>query len=807
MLDFKTREQKWQKYWKDTKAFQTKNDDRKKYYVLDMFPYPSGAGLHIGHTISYTATDVIARYKFLNDFDVLHPMGWDAFGLPSEQYALTTGNHPSTFTQQNIQNFKKQIHELGYIYDWNKEIDTTDPKYYKWTQWIFKVLYKRGLAKIKNIEVNWCDGLKTVLANEEVITDAQGNKVSERGGFPVVRKPMKQWVLEITKYADKLLEGLNEIEFPESLKALQRNWIGKSEGLEIDFAVQNSNEKIKVFTTRPDTIFGATFVVISPKHKLINSLVTPEQKNLYEQFSQFMMTQSERELQINTEKIGVFTGSYAVHPLNDKLLPIWIGNYISDDYGTGAIMAVPAHDERDYEFAKKYESDNNLIILPVIESQNLPNMGDGPHIHSEFLNGLNNEEAIKVISEELIKMKIAQKKTTYKLRDWIFSRQRYWGEPFPVYFDDNGKIYLDKGLVELPELKDFKPAGDGQSPLAKNTEWVNFVKDGKHYHRETNTMPQWAGSSWYYLAYILKQPNGEYLDLDSKEAQELFKKWLPVDLYIGGQEHAVLHLLYARFWHKVLFDAKYVPTSEPFYKLVNQGMILGSDGTKMSKSKGNVINPSTIIEQVGADALRTYVMFMSPLNETKIWNDQGVNGIKKWLDRVYVLIERLNTNLLTIDPHADNKEIESLWNQTIVKVTENIESLKFNIAISQLMVFVNGLYKVSTIPSKQVIIDLVIMLSLFAPHLAEQMLSELNEKQIPESSWPQADLSKIIEDKITYAVQINGKLRGTLEVNTNVEKEEIINQAKEVENVKTHLSGQEIKKVIFVENKIVNFIV
>ncbi|MGL4252072.1 MAG: class I tRNA ligase family protein [Metamycoplasmataceae bacterium] len=630
MYDHLKIEKKWQKIWEKNKTFKTTFNKKKKYYVLDMFPYPSGAGLHVGHPEGYTATDIIARYKRLNGFDVLHPIGWDAFGLPAEQYAIQTGNNPSTFTNKNINRFREQLKSLGFSYDYDKEVNTTDPKYYKWTQWIFAQIYKNGLAEIRDIDVNWCEKLGTVLANEEVLIDENGNSVSERGSFPVIKRSMKQWVLKITNYADKLLEGLDDLDWPDSLKSLQRNWIGK-----------------------------------------------------------------------------------------------------------------------------------------------------------ETKNG----------------------KTTYHLRDWIFARQRYWGEPFPIAFDENNNILLIEELVELPEMKDIKVSGTGEGPLANNKDWLFFEKDGKRYRRDSNTMPQWAGSSWYYLAYILKNDDDTYLDLNSQEAYKRFEKWLPVDLYIGGQEHAVLHLLYARFWHKVLYDLKIVPTSEPFLKLINQGMILGSDNQKMSKSKGNVVDPTLIINSHGADSLRIYEMFMGPLTDTKTWNDNSLDGTRKWLDRVWRIIKKYIDGEFKINSNNEDQNLESNHNILIKEVTKNIQEHKFNIAISNMMVYINYLYKIETISNKKYLVDFLIMYSTFAPHMAEELLEQLNEKQLSFQTWPEYDNEKILVTDLNIVVQVNGKLRGNIKINEYIDENQLIEKAKKENNVAKFLLNKTIIKTIVVKNKIINFVI
>ncbi|UWD34201.1 leucine--tRNA ligase [Mesomycoplasma molare] len=786
-------EKKWQKIWDKTNAFKTTDKNDKKFYVLDMFPYPSASGLHVGHPEGYTATDIIARYKRLNGFDVLHPIGWDAFGLPAEQYALNTGNHPADFTQKNINSFKKQLKSLGMSFDWDKEIDTTDPKFYKWTQWIFKKLYENNLAEIKEIDVNWCEGLGTVLANEEVITDENGNKVSERGNFPVIKKPMRQWVLKITEYAEKLLEGLERVDFPESLKSLQENWIGKSEGYTLKFQLENSNKYIEIFTTRIDTIFGASFLVIAPEHEIINSI--EKNKELVE-FLEYSKTISERDRVSGLkDKVGVYTGINAVHPITKKIIPIWTSNYVLNSYGTGAVMAVPSEDERDLEFAKKY----NLEIINIIQRQDNKNI----LINSDAFSFLELDKAKQKIVEFLRYKNIARKTISYKLRDWIFSRQRYWGEPFPVYFDENDNVYLEENIVELPYMENIKPSKTGESPLANNSNWLHFEKNGKKYRRETNTMPQWAGSSWYFLAYILKNADGTYIDIDSKEAYKRFEKWLPVDLYIGGQEHAVGHLIYSRFWHKFLYDIKILPIDEPFVKVVNQGMILGTDGQKMSKSKGNVINPDDIVNELGADTLRVYEMFMGPLTDTKEWNTDTIKGIRKWLDRVEVIISKFAENKTLIKVEEKNNEFTSLWQLTIKEVTDAIEKLKFNIAISKLMVFVNGLYKLNFIFSLEPLKDFLIMLSLFAPHISEELLEKIDEKQIKDHTWPQFNENLIINNLLKIPVQVNGKIRAIIDKEENDSEETLFAKALEEKNVVKYIENKVIKKKIYVKDKII----
>ncbi len=794
MYDHKKIEKKWQEFWLKNKTFKTTENGKKKFYVLDMFPYPSGAGLHVGHPEGYTATDIIARYKRFNKYDVLHPIGWDAFGLPAEQYAIQTGNNPAVFTEKNINVFRQQLQSLGFSYDYDKEVNTTDPKYYKWTQWIFSQMYKNGLAEIKEIEVNWCPELGTVLANEELLDDGKGNKISERGGFPVIKKPMKQWILKITNYADKLIEGLNEVEWPNSLVQLQKNWIGKMDGYEINFETENK-DFIKVFTTRIDTIFGVTFLVLNPNNEFVKKYFFNDNK--IKKFIDDYNKKTSREISIEKDKKGIFTGLYAFNPITREKVPVWLGEYVLQNVGTGAVMGVPAEDERDKDFAIK----NNLKIIDILKNDK--------YINSEFINDLNNKDkAIEKIVDFFKKNKLPIKKvSSYKLKDWVFARQRYWGEPFPIMFDEKNNIYLIDDLVELPAMNNIKPSGTGESPLANNKEWVNIEVNGKKYHRETNTMPQWAGSSWYYLAYILKNDDNTYIPLNSKEAYKKFKKWLPVDLYIGGQEHAVLHLLYARFWHKVLYDLKIVPTSEPFFKLVNQGMILGTDNQKMSKSKGNVINPNEIVNEYGADTLRVYEMFMGPLTDSKPWNTKTVEGTRKWLERVWRLFEKyFNKEIILDSNHIDNN-LESIYNQTIRDVTKDIEELKFNTAISKLMVYINHLYKVEKISNEKFLKDFLILLSPFAPHISEELINKLSQEQMSQQSWPKWDENKIKNSLIVLSIQVNGKLRGTLELNHELDEKQIIKLAKENSNVKKYLENKEIKKIIFIKNKNINFVI
>ncbi len=795
-------EQKWQKYWKEHNTFHVKLDDNNpKYYALDMFPYPSGAGLHVGHPEGYTATDIVSRMKRMQGYNVMHPMGWDAFGLPAEQYAIQTGNDPREFTNKNIQVFKNQLSFLGLSYDWDREIATCDPKYFKWTQWIFTKLYEKGLAEIKNIEVNWCEKLGTVLANEEVLNE-DGKMVSERGHYPVIKKPMKQWVLKITKYAERLLEDLDLLDWPESVKDMQRNWIGKSVGAKITFSVADSNHTFEVFTTRCDTLFGATYCVLSPEHPLVLQITTLDKKEEVLRYIDFAKSKSDLDrTDLNKDKTGVFTGAYAINPVNNKKIPIWIADYVLISYGTGAIMAVPAHDERDYDFAKKF----NIEIIQVLEGDMTDKamVGDGLHINSSFLNGLNKEEAIEKMLDFLEQKKIGHRDVNYKLRDWIFSRQRYWGEPFPVIIYDDGKIEVldEKDLpLELPKLDKITLSSTGESPLANAKEWLEVTRaDGVKGHRETNTMPQWAGSCWYYIGYLLKDKDG-YLELSDPEVQKRINKWLPVDLYIGGAEHAVLHLLYARFWHKVLYDCGIVDTKEPFHKLFNQGIILGEDGEKMSKSRGNVINPDDVVKEYGADTLRMYEMFMGPLEATKPWSTEGVGGPRRFLERVY----RFYTEVVEIV--EENKSLEKVYNQTVKKVTEDYEQLHFNTAISQMMIFINECYKNPQVP-KEYLEGFLRLLNPIAPHITEELNQVVlgNQHTMAYDPWPTFDEEKAKETKVTIIVQVNGKIRDKIEMNKDSSKEELEKVAFASSKAKIYITNN-IIKVIIVPNKLVNIV-
>ncbi|KAB2442264.1 leucine--tRNA ligase [Bacillus luti] len=792
-------EKKWQGYWEENKTFRTPDETEKpKFYALDMFPYPSGAGLHVGHPEGYTATDILSRMKRMQGYNVLHPMGWDAFGLPAEQYALDTGNSPAEFTEININTFRNQIKALGFSYDWDREVNTTDPNYYKWTQWIFLKLFEKGLAYVDEVPVNWCPALGTVLANEEIIDGK-----SERGGHPVERRPMRQWMLKITAYGDRLLEDLDELDWPESLKDMQRNWIGRSEGAEVHFNIDGTDEKFTVFTTRPDTLFGATYCVLAPEHALVAEITTAEQKEAVEAYINAVKMKSDLErTELAKEKTGVFTGAYAVNPVNGEKLPIWIADYVLATYGTGAVMAVPAHDERDYEFASVF----NLPMKEVVKGGDITKevyTGDGAHVNSAFLDGLNKEEAIAKMIEWLEVTSAGNQKVTYRLRDWLFSRQRYWGEPIPVIHWEDGTMTAVKEEelpLVLPKTENIRPSGTGESPLANIDEWVNVVdpETGKKGRRETNTMPQWAGSCWYYLRYI--DPNNSEALVDPEKV----KQWLPVDIYIGGAEHAVLHLLYARFWHKVLYDIGVVPTKEPFQQLFNQGMILGENNEKMSKSKGNVVNPDDIVASHGADTLRLYEMFMGPLDASIAWSENGLDGARRFLDRVWRLFVQENGELSEKITDAPNKELEKAYHQTVKKVTEDYAELRFNTAISQMMVFINDAYKAETLP-KEYVEGFVKMIAPVAPHIGEELWSKLGYNEtITYASWPTFDESKLVEDEVEIVVQVMGKVRAKLTMSKDASKEEMEQLA--LEAIQDQIEGKTVRKVIVVPGKLVNVV-
>ena len=795
--DHKKIEQKWLKVYEDEKPFfcDTYDFSKPKYYVLDMFPYPSGQGLHVGHPEGYTATDIVARMKRMQGYNVLHPMGWDSFGLPAEQFAIKNNRHPDEFTQKNIANFKRQIKSLGFSYDWSKEIATSDPSYYKWTQWIFTELYKNDLAYVSNVPVNFCPELGTVLANEEVIDGK-----SERGGFPVIKMPMRQWVLSITKYADKLLEGLDGLDWPKSTLAMQENWIGKSLGAEITFKVFGTNKSFNVFTTRADTLFGCTYCCLAPEHPLVKELASKEQLPEVLKYIDSIKSKSDMErTELNKDKTGVFIGAYAINPINGKKVPIFAADYVLYGYGSGAVMAVPTHDQRDYEFAKKH----NLEFIQVLEgdvSKEAMEL-DAKHINSDFANGMNIADAKKAIISKLETLGAGKSKVNYKLRDWIFSRQRYWGEPIPVTFFDDGKVEtLDvKELpLTLPQMDKYAPSGDGSSPLKNATNWVNVNVGGRHGIRETNTMPQWAGSCWYYIRYIDPKNNDAFAD------PKLIKHWLPVDLYIGGAEHAVLHLLYSRFWHKFLFDKGYVFTSEPYKKLFHQGMILGENNEKMSKSRGNVINPDDIVNNYGADSLRLFEMFAGPLEESFPWSTTGIAGARRFIERVY----RLYTDEEFVNKMSDENshELDFAYNATVKKVTSDFETLQINTAISQMMIFVNALYKANSI-YKPYLEGFIKMFSCVCPFVGEELFEKLTGKHLVDyEKWPQYNEACLVLDTVKMAVSVNGKPRGIIEVKKDISDEEVKTLALELDGVKRHIDGKEIKRIIVVKGKIVNIV-
>ncbi len=833
-------ETKWQKYWLENKTFKTPTDTTKpKFYVLDMFPYPSGSGLHVGHPEGYTATDIIARYKRMNGFNVLHPIGWDAFGLPAEQYAVKTGTHPKITTEKNINRFREQLQAIGFSYDWDREVNTTDPNYFKWTQWIFLQLFNKGLAYEDEVAVNWCPELGTVLANEEVIDGK-----SEVGGYPVIRKPMRQWVLKITAYAERLLQDLDELDWPESLKDMQRNWIGKSVGAEIDFQIEGFDEKLRVYTTRPDTIFGATYMVIAPEHELVNKIITKEHIDAVAEYQGNAALKSDLDRQeLNKDKTGVFTGAYAINPANGKQIPIWISDYVLVSYGTGAIMAVPGQDERDWEFAEKFDLPIVRTVQPTEGFEGKAYTGQGVAINSDFLDGLDIAPAKKKIIAWLEEKGAGTKAVNYKLRDWLFSRQRYWGEPFPIiHVDGEAKAIQESELpLELPEVEKYQPTGDGEPPLANATDWIKTtdLETGKPAVRETNTMPQWAGSCWYYLRYISPNWDGGPVDPDYE------KYWMPVDLYVGGAEHAVLHLLYARFWHKVLFDLGVVSTKEPFQKLVNQGMILGEmeytsqDGEKlsddqvekkgdsffqkgtdikvdarahkMSKSRGNVINPDHVIEQFGADSLRLYEMFMGPLEQVKPWSTKGVDGVNRFLNRAWrLLIDEESGNIKsTVDDSEASKDQLKALHETIKKVTEDIEEMRFNTGISAMMIFVNEANQWKNIPT-QIAKSFVQLLAPYAPHIAEELWTKLGESDtIAYSEWPAFNEEYLKADEIMYPIQVNGKVRADIFVPADKAKDKdfVLNLAKADANIAKYLAEGNLVKEIFVPGRIVNLVV
>ena len=793
--NFSKIEKKWQDFWDEKKTFKVEKDDSKpKYYVLDMFPYPSGSGLHVGHPEGYTASDIMARYKRAKGFNVLHPMGWDSFGLPAENYAIKTGTHPAITTEKNIATFKRQLKMLGFSFDWDREVATSKVDYYKWTQWLFVQMYNKGLAYESEMNVNWCPELKTVLANEEVV-----NGKSEVGGHPVIRKPMKQWMLKITQYADRLLEDLEDLDWPENIKEMQRNWIGKSVGAEVDFKTE-SGETIKVFTTRPDTLFGATYMVLAPDHELVAKISTDDKKADIKAYQEAAALKSDLErTELNKDKTGIHTGAYAINPVNGKKIPVWISDYVLSTYGTGAIMAVPAHDQRDWEFAKEF----NLEIIPVLEGGNIEEAAhtdEGKHINSDFLNGTGKDEGIDKMISWLEEKNLGKKTINYKIRDWLFSRQRYWGEPFPLLKDaKTGEVVRclkeEELPVELPEVEAYEPSGTGESPLATIDEWLYFTDpvSGKEVRRETNTMPQWAGSCWYYLRYI------DPTNTDKPWETDLEKYWMPVDLYIGGKEHAVMHLLYARFWHKIFFDLGLVSTKEPFKTYRYQGMILGEDGEKMSKSRGNVINPDGVVEEYGADTLRLYEMFMGPLDKDKPWSMNGVKGVYGFISKAFKTFG--NADFYSAE---EDEETTKLLHKTIKKVTSDIEEMKFNTAISQMMIFTNHCTKAKKF-KKETAATFAQLVAPYAPHAAEEIWEiSGNTESLSYASWPKFDESLAKDDLITMAIQVMGKTRGTIEVPADISKDQFLKLAKE--QVSKYLEGKTIVKEIYVPGKICNFV-
>jgi len=795
MYNYKDIEKKWRKYWEENDTFHTDVWDfsKPKFYALDMFPYPSGVGLHAGHPEGYTATDIVSRMKRMQGYNVLHPMGYDSFGLPAEQYAVSTGNHPNGFTQKNIETFGEQLRAIGFDYDWSKTLQTSDPKYYKWTQWIFKKLYEDGYAKYVDMPVNWCEELGTVLSNDEIVDGK-----SERGGYPVVRKNMKQWVIDQAAFAERLLEGMDEIDWPESTKEMQRNWIGKSIGAHVVFKIKDTDKEFKVFTTRCDTLFGATYCVMSPEHELVDLITTADKKEEVDAYKKVCATKSDLErTELNKDKTGVFIGAYAINPVNDKEIPIYISDYVLASYGTGAIMAVPAHDDRDYEFAKKF----GIEIIQVLEGGDISKeayTGDGVHINSGFMDGMNKEDAIDAMISWLEERGIGSKQINYKMREWIFARQRYWGEPMPVVYTEDGEVHMldDSELpLVLPELEDYK-GHNGKAPLENAVEWKNYDKNGIKGVRETSTMPGSAGSSWYFLRYIDPENDNEFAN------QELLKHWLPVDLYIGGPEHAVGHLMYSRIWNNYLYDKGLSPVKEPFKKLVHQGMILGANGIKMGKRFPEFcIDPMDIVNNYGADTLRLYEMFMGPLEASKPWNQQGVEGAQKFLDRIYRLYESGKIK------DEENKNLEKVYHQTVKKVTEDFENLGFNTAISQMMIFINAVYKEEVFPKKYAE-GFVKLLNPVAPHIGEELWEMLgHDKTIAYEEWPKYDDAKISDDEKEIAVQVNGKVRATIKIGVDEDEESIKAKALEEENVKRHTDGKEIVKMIVIKGKIVNIVV
>jgi len=808
--DHLTVEAKWQAYWEVHGTFRvTEDPTRPKFYCLDMFPYPSGSGLHVGHLEGYTATDIVSRYKRMQGFNVLHPMGWDAFGLPAEQYAVKTGIHPTITTSENIATFRRQMKRAGLSYDWEREISTTDPTYYRWTQWIFLKLFERGLAYVAEVPVNWCPALGTVLANEEIVDGR-----SEIGGFEVIRKPMRQWVLKITAYADRLLEDLKLVDWPASTLEMQKNWIGRSVGAEVEFPLVGFNGNIRIFTTRPDTLFGATYMVLAPEHPLVDMVTIPERRAEVLAYREATARKSDLQRQeLGKEKIGVFTGGCAVNPVNNERLPIWIADYVLLTYGTGAIMAVPAHDQRDWEFARTYSLPIREVIAGGnVEKEAFVEIDQGTVVNSTTpdgsfsINGLKPVEAIPKITEWLEAKRKGLRAVNYKLRDWLFARQRYWGEPFPIVWVDGEPRSLPEEQLplKLPETNNFKPSGTVESPLANLETWLNTTDPatGRPARRETNTMPQWAGSCWYYLRFIDPKNDRQLVD-PVKE-----RYWMPVDLYIGGSEHAVLHLLYARFWHKVLYDIGVVSTPEPFMKLVHQGTVLGEDNQKMSKSRGNVVNPDEMMDMFGADAVRLYEMFMGPLEAMKPWSTRGVEGITRFLDRVWRLMVNENGDSNRAVTEAESRlEQRRLLHQTIKKVTEDLEELRFNTAIAQMMVFTNEMTKLGERP-RALLEPFVLLLSPFAPHIAEELWERLGKApSVAKQPWPRYDPALVASDRLTIPIQVNGKLRSRIEVPADSSEEQVVALARQDAKLSEWLQGKQLRKVIYVEKKLVNFVV
>jgi leucyl-tRNA synthetase len=835
-------EPKWQGIWEERQRFHAPNPGEKgfdsakaKFYILDMFPYPSGAGLHVGHPEGYTATDIVARYKRMRGFNVLHPMGWDAFGLPAEQYAIKSGQHPAVTTRENVAKFKRQLKRIGFSYDWQREINTTDPRYYKWTQWIFLQIYNswfnpetkraepistyRGtdpdsvrLAYVADVPVNWCPELGTVLANEEVVDGK-----SEVGGFPVVRRPMRQWMLRITAYTERLLDELEELDWPEGIKLLQRNWIGRSEGAEIDFKIDKSDQEIRVFTTRPDTLYGGTFLVLAPEHSLVDLIVTEEQWPAVREYRERTARKSELErADLSKEKTGVFTGAYAINPATNDKIPIWIADYVLVGYGTGAIGGVPAHDERDLEFAKKFDLAIVVVVQPTGDEPAIGFIGEGIAVNSPIINGLTSAEAKKKITTWLEERGLGKRAINYKLRDWLFSRQRYWGEPFPIVWQNGKHRSLDENELPVvpPSLDDYKPTGTGEPPLAKARDWVRYSDKAV---RETNTMPQWAGSCWYYLRFCDPQNDQRFVGEEAERYWMSGDKPGGVDLYVGGTEHAVLHLLYARFWHKVLFDLGYVSKPEPFQRLVNQGIILGEDGQKMSKSRGNIVNPDDVIDKHGADAFRCYEMFMGPLEQMKPWSMRGVEGVARFLARVWRLLMtenqagkwELSGKVKNVEP---DKAQQKVLHATIKKVTQDIESFSFNTAISQMMIFVNAFTNVDAIPLSAMRTFLV-LLNPFAPHIASELWEKLNAKfsdargDITEQRWPTYDERLLVEDETEIVIQINGKVRDRMKMPILATQEELESAALSNPKIQDRIAGKIVRKIVVVPKKLVNIVV